>query len=377
MKLALFLLFSFSFFLEAREIPLNSSKVCQKCHPLIYKEFKASMHAKASIFNDPVHKVIWEGHPAKKNKNYKCKKCHTPVDTQLKGLPKPNEIQLHEPISCVYCHRIKSIEEHAKSNINVLDKRGDTLFGARESQKGEKDVEFGVKSSFFGLVTKEHGSPFHKIDFSNENFYNGKLCMGCHSHKQNAHGFNVCKMDAPLDEKQNCITCHMPKVKGSFSTIKKTPTHRFHGFAGVSSNPELLSKYVDLKLRQNKNGWYIEVHNKASHELFLHPMRLGELRIYRERDGKRELLKTERFFKILGSNNKPSPPWVATQVLKNMHLKADETRSYVIDGLHKGDHIEVVLGYYKVNPKIAKKLGLNEKEVSRFRVLKRINQEIR
>ena len=377
MKRVVFIVLFFVFALQAKEIPLSSSKVCRKCHPLIYKEYKNSMHAKASIFKDPLHNALWQKHPDRKKGNYKCKKCHTPADTALKGLPQKNEVQLNEPISCVYCHRIESIEEHTKSNVNVLDKRGDTLFGARAAQKNQKGVEFGLKSSFFGLVKKEHGSPFHKIDFSNENFYNGKVCMGCHSHNQNGHGFNVCKTDEHMSEKRNCITCHMPKVQGSFSTIKHTKTHRFHGFAGVSVAEELLSEYVKMELKQGQNGYEVVVTNLAPHELLLHPMRLGELRIYVYTNGERTLVKKYAFFKVLGKEGKPSAPWEATQMLKNTQLQPERTKAFSLgESVKKGAQVEVVLGFYKVSPKIAKKFHITDKELLRFKVLKTLHKEL-
>jgi len=54
---------------KAKEIPLEATKVCQKCHPLIYQEFRSSMHAKASIFKDEIHKAVWQRHPAHKKGN--------------------------------------------------------------------------------------------------------------------------------------------------------------------------------------------------------------------------------------------------------------------------------------------------------------------
>ncbi len=50
--------------------------------------------------------------------------------------------------------------------------------------------------------------------------------MGCHSHKQNSHKFTVCKTASLNDKKQNSITCHMPKVKGSATMF--TPLKRLH-----------------------------------------------------------------------------------------------------------------------------------------------------
>jgi hypothetical protein len=358
----------------AKQIPLNSSKVCQKCHPIIYEEFQNSMHKNGSIFNDPVHKAIWDQHPLKKKEKYACKKCHTPVDTHLQGVPKKNEIQLHEPISCVYCHKIKDIRHHTKSNENILDTRGDVLFGARKAKKKSSDIKYKKEQSLFGLFTKHSGSPYHEIDFSNENFYNGKVCMGCHSHKRNKHNLAVCEMEfKPQENKQTCIECHMPKVEGSFSTIKESKLHRYHGFAGVSNGTEMLAKYVDIAIKPTKDGFDIHVTNLATHELFLHPMRLGVLRVHVYKKGKDIPLKSVYFVKVLGDDAKKIVPvWDATQVLKNTHLKPNETRviSYKIS-MQKGDSVEIELGFYKVNPKIAQKLQLQDKKLSSFRLLKK------
>ncbi len=53
----------------------------------------------------------------------------------------------------------------------------------------DKIVEYKKESSWFGLSTKVTGSPYHDVDYRNEIFYNGKVCMGCHSHKENSLGF--------------------------------------------------------------------------------------------------------------------------------------------------------------------------------------------
>jgi len=377
MKFLIFITLLFNLGFAAKVIPLNSSKVCQKCHPLIYKEYKTSMHRKASIFSDEVHKAIWDKHPLKKKNKYTCKKCHTPVDKDLKVLPQKNSAQLQNPISCVYCHQIQDVKEHAKSNENILTTKRDTLYGARKSEKNKHDVSYSVKSSFFGLITKEEGSPFHHIDFSNENYYSGKTCMGCHSHKQNKHHFSVCETDFQQKGKQNCIECHMPKVPGSFTTLKNTKTHRFHGFAGVSQNSEMLAKYVDLSFIKQSNGFSVTIVNKAGHELFLHPLRLAQLRIKISRSNKVIFSKTESFKRVIGIDKKPSPPWLATNVVKDNQIKAYEKR--VINfpfKLQKGDSVEIIFGFYKVDPKMAKKLSIQNNENLKFHLLKKLEMEV-
>ena len=43
---------------------------CKKCHPIIADEFESSMHKKSSIYDDKVHKAIWDKHPAKAKGDY-------------------------------------------------------------------------------------------------------------------------------------------------------------------------------------------------------------------------------------------------------------------------------------------------------------------
>ncbi len=56
-------------------------------------------------------------------------------------------------------------------------------------------------------------------------------------------------------------------------------------------------------------------------------------------------------------------PWLATEVVKENMLKADEIKTYKYDTLVKdGDKVEVEFGYFLVNPKMLKKLKLTENE---------------
>jgi hypothetical protein len=348
--------------LHAKEIALNTSKVCQKCHPLIYQEYITSAHFKSSIYDDKIHKAIWDRHPLKKKNKYNCKKCHTPVN-------KPTSKKTNDGyISCVYCHKIKDIKLHAKSNTNIIDDRKNILYGARASKENQKNVTYGIKSSFFGLISKESGSAYHDIDFSNKNFYNSKTCMGCHSHKQNSLGFNLCKVDFDTkSKKKNCIDCHMQKVEGSFSTVKESKQHRFHGFSGVLNHSEMLSKYIDLDIDKKANEVKISIKNNSAHDIFLHPLRKGVLDIFV--DSKK--VKTIYFYKIIGKDGKKTPPWLATSILKDTTLKANEKRVYKI-AIADAKSIEAVFGFYKIDPKVAKKFDLDIKD--NYVVLKRVEK---
>ncbi len=353
---------------------------CKKCHPIIYSEYENSMHSKASIYSDPVHKAVWDKHPYKLKGKYKCAKCHTPSDHKLiegKSHLLKNQIQLTEPISCQACHTIKSIEKHRKMNRNIFTKEKKYFFSADTNRKGEK-IEFKSESSFFGLVKRTTGSPYHNIDYSNESFYNGDMCLGCHDHKQNGKGLLVCDIEIKKDpkSKDTCISCHMPKIKGSFVNLKDSHTHASHAISIHNSDFKSLSKYIKLSLNQTESGFEVNIKNLANHTLFSQPLRVNQLRVTIERAGNAISLKRENFVRIIGKNGKPAMPWIADRVLKDTLIKAHEIRKIKYDTkLQKGDSVAVEFGYYLVNPKALKKLNIKDKSLGEFIVLteKRFN----
>ena len=335
---------------------------CKKCHPIISSEFDNSMHKDTTTFGDKVHKAVWDKHPNKAEDKYTCAKCHT-----------PNSDDKHAGITCLSCHTITDVSKHAKSNTNTYEKRPKTLYSAQKGME-DKKVVYKETSSWLGMVKTKVGSPYHNIDYRNKNYYNGNVCMGCHSHKQNSHKFNVCAIDnkGASDTKENCITCHMPKVYGTATTIRKSDTHAFHGFAGANRSSNLLKKYINIDYQKSSSGFTISVENMAPHDMFTHPLRVLELLVTIKRDGKSIELSSHKFARIIGDSGKPSMPWLATEVVKNNMIKAKEKRAIKYNTkLKQGDSIEVILGYHIVNPKAAKPLGLgNEKDLTELKVLK-------
>ena len=110
--LTLFIVFNLS------SLFANESKVCQKCHPLIYKEYYSSIHRKSSLANDKIYKAVFEKEKQVADKST-CKTCHSP------SAKTPKETK-EEPISCVYCHTITDIQKHEDKNKNILsDKKRD------------------------------------------------------------------------------------------------------------------------------------------------------------------------------------------------------------------------------------------------------------
>ena len=351
----------------------NESKICQKCHPTIYNEYYQSSHRKASVVNNPIHKAYWEKHP-KDEKGYTCAKCHSPTDKKVvqTGLLEENDIQKHEPISCVYCHTIKDVDSGKMSNTNITTGKMKEFYTAEESRKGTKTAAFKTESSWFGLVKKSKNSPYHKIDYNNENYYNGNVCMGCHSHTNNEHNFDIVMLDALItkEDKNTCVTCHMPQILGSKVTLNESKTHAFHGIAGIYHMNKEMGKYIDFNVSKTDKGFTIDVINQANHALFGQALREGKLKASIEREGKTIILEPVVFTRILSKDGKETMPWNATGTLKDTLIYAHKNADFNTT-LQAGDVLTLTLGVQLLTEKGAKALGLEEnKEVSKFRILK-------
>ena len=218
-------------------------------------------------------------------------------------------------------------------------------------------------------------SPYHGIvSEGNEHMQNGNVCIGCHSHKMNKHGLNVCSTNINNEmDGANCVSCHMPKVDGSVSKFKQTKEHAFHGFAGAHFHSDMLSKYINISLLREIKSFTVNIDNQTSHAMLLHPLRLAMLKVKVTREGKTIKLKNKVFVRVIGKNGKPAMPWAANKTLKDTMIKANEKRSvkYAFK-LQKGDKVDVVLGWFLVNPKAIKKLGLqNENVATKFHEFKK------
>jgi len=360
MKTFLFTLFiftcSFSF--------ANDNKVCQKCHPLIYKEYYSSIHRKSSLANDKIYKALFKKEHTNKEKD-SCKNCHSP---SAKNLQEEKEA----PISCIYCHTIKDVQKGDKSNKNILSGKKRDFYTAQADKKNESKVKYGTSSSFFGLIKHSKNSPYHEIEYNNENYYNGNVCMGCHSHVNNDHNFDIIMLDAYIDKKDKytCISCHMPQVMGSKTTLRDSKTHAYHGIAGVHHFTESLGKYIDLHVAKNSNGFSVKIINQANHALFGQAYREGILNVTIVRGNKIISLKPYIFTRIFGKNGAESMPFEAKKVLKDTLIYAKKTINYG-KRVQKDDKIVVTLGFKLISNKAAKELDLQkDKELSKIKILK-------
>ncbi|MCW8894306.1 MAG: cytochrome c family protein [Sulfurimonas sp.] len=357
--------------LLVNSLQANESKVCQKCHPIIYSEYYESSHRKASVYNNPIHKAMWDKHP-KDEKGYTCAKCHSPSDLESlqTGKLTENDIQTQEPISCTYCHTIKDVEEGDSSNTNISNGKKREYYTAEKGIKGK--AEYKTETSWFGLVKESKSSPFHKIDYDNENYYSGNVCMGCHSHTNNEHSFDITMLDAAISDKDEntCVTCHMPQVLGTKVTIHETKTHAYHGIAGIYHKQKKMGEHIDFKISKTNNNFNVEVINKSNHALFGQAFRQGILKAEIKRNGKTIELEPFIFERILAKDGKEVMPWDANEAIKDTLIYAK--RNVVFEqAIKAGDVVTLTLGVQRISDNGAKKLGIEDnKELTKFRVMK-------
>jgi hypothetical protein len=340
---------------------LSLNQTCKGCHTTIYNEFTQSMHKKSSPFEDEIYKQSLQAYH---HNDKDCRSCHTPLAKKDEVLNR-NSVAVQEGISCAYCHRIKEIDAHN----NLLNEQNKHFY-SKDKNKKQDTLKYQDKTSLLGMIKEKKGSPYHTIDYSNDDFYTANMCMGCHKSVKNHQGmllFNI-KEQSTKDTETNCITCHMPQVKGSISSIKKTNTHAYHGFGGVHHKSGLMKKYIKLSLKKGPNGFLVGLKNEASHELFLHPLRQGVLKVEVVRNKKAYPLPPKVFEKNFNHSNH----WKATEITSNTVPKANEKQAFTYDFVlkHK-DRVLVTLGYYLVKPSQLSALKLNSTHrTSKFMVLK-------
>lgn len=339
MRYFLLLLFSLSLF-------ASESKVCQKCHPIIYKEYQQSSHKNSSKSHNLIYKAMFE-QEKEKIESPSCSKCHAPSDEK-------------EAISCIYCHTIENIEEHSQANVTKLSGKKREFYSVDRSKKGTKDIDYATKSSFFGLIKHNSGSPYHKIDYSNEDYYSGNVCMGCHSHNKTNHLQGTFLLDAVIskDDKENCVGCHMPKIQGTKVTINETKTHAYHSIAGIKKRVIDMGKYIDIALHVKKNGFEIELINRANHALFGQLYRQGILHV--ELLSKAKELEPYIFERVLSSDKK--------ELDKDTLLYAKKTVFYN-ERLLKNEVVKVTLLVKNISDKGLIDLNLS-KEIQGQKILK-------
>ncbi|MCK9491898.1 MAG: hypothetical protein M0Q24_07390 [Sulfurimonas sp.] len=357
MKYLLFLLVIISLNAQTK---YPSSESCNECHENIYREHTSSMHHKSTLFKDEVHAKVKE---ATSKNSYKCALCHMPAAKDLRSImsgekqPDPNDYRQTDGVSCFYCHQISKIYDSKAHKINFSNYKGDN------------------KPMVFGNLKKPYESNEHE-SMDNEIYKNSEVCMGCHSHKQNAKGFEVCNTKNQYDKTSDCIGCHMTRTAGTVEKENKgmRKDYASHNFLGVHSQ-KMIKKAVKLELSYKNEVLELTINNKMGHSIITHPMRLKFVKTTITRDKQiiwsnfkeSPIEDTEASFIIVFKDNEgnTSMPSDAVDYKLNRNLKASQTKvvKYKVPKLQKGDEIKSAWISYIVNPQIAKKLDIKSIDI--------------
>jgi hypothetical protein len=120
----------------------------------------------------------------------------------------------------------------------------------------------------------------------------------------------------------------MPKVKGSVSTLRKRKMHTFHGFAGSHYNSDMLQKYVDITLLREIDDFVVNIDNRSSHALLLHPLRTAVLKVSVTHASKTTKLKDKIFIRVIGHNGNQT---IALYQQENYNLDVTQCPYEILD----------------------------------------------
>lgn len=356
MKFLIFLLVITSI-LQAKYM---DSKSCFECHDTIYEEHTKSMHHNSTIFRDEVHKKVADMTSKEK---YECALCHMPSTPNLREVMQDKSkideklMQNQDGVSCFYCHQIDQVHKSKANNINF--------------------VKTYDRVVFYGNLEKADSSERHGSD-NNDIFKNSEVCMGCHSHKENENGIEVCNAKNEYDSTSNCISCHMAKKAGAVERADKKGRKEYasHEFVGIRSSA-MVKEAIELGLTQTDNKITLNIKNKMGHSIITQPMRLKFVKTTITRNNEviwsnfkeSPLEDKEATFAIILEDEQKNPtiPSKAVAYKVNQNLKANGTKSvtYNIDNLKSGDIVKSAWVSYVINPNIAKKLELSNEELSK------------
>ncbi len=162
---------------------------CQECHPDVYAEWKKSWHAMA--WKDP---HVRDKQQADNFKKKDCIPCHAPRPIFERGLRQGERVverisNRDDGVDCISCHRLPQ-GGYAAANKTAQGPCGATFHPLLNSQK---------------------------------------LCAPCHNQHKTVDEW----MSAPPDlKKENCGSCHMPRIERKSRNGKPAREGRDHTFRG-------------------------------------------------------------------------------------------------------------------------------------------------
>ncbi|MCI5122252.1 MAG: hypothetical protein D3908_13905, partial [Candidatus Electrothrix sp. AUS4] len=207
-----------------------------------------------------------------------------------------------------------------------------------------------------------------------ELFAEGKICMGCHSHKLSGKGVPICEMEDEVYG--NCLECHMPVIEGRATVGSEGSTHRSHKMPG-GHDMEMLQKAATLDAEITSEGdtrsLVVTVTNMIKHTFpSSNPMRIAFVKVVaKDKDGKAVWEnfkespledKQALFFKAFkAGEEKGVPSWAADGIAFDTRLNAGEIRKITYPLENQAiTQVDVMLIYRLFPPKAIKAFGIPE-----------------
>ena len=219
--------------IKGQSVPLNrvSAEECKDCHKEIYAQWKSSMHANSTAFNDPIHNAFYRkviGDPAKEGVKTKkgaypvCLQCHVP-NAAIDKVTKTDAMPAYkEGVNCTACHALTAYKgirkDDGKLRLGMLAyERADMLSGPQGFVSGgDGDAIEGLDESDNPHIAETKGV-FMPLDGKPRLFRSQDACMGCHDQRNNSHGVPLCVTGAEYEQsnsKVSCQSCHMSVTNG-------------------------------------------------------------------------------------------------------------------------------------------------------------------
>lgn len=358
---------------NAEPIHQVSSETCKQCHKELYKQWKGSMHANSTAFQDPIHGTFYRkvvGDPGKEGVKHKasgkfpvCLQCHAPNAARDKTTKLDAKPAYKEGVNCVACHTLakyKGIQApNGKLQLGLKSYEvSDVIQGPSGFNRGLQDLTAG--DDMFGGVDDDSKPNPHlgkAVELDGEQIRSLPLegnptqlktsdaCMGCHDQRNNPHGVPLCQTgnEYSISHSQvNCLSCHMPINDGLAD----------HSMGG-GHDPAILRRSVVFNVTSVRKGDILRtdviMKNQQPHSL---PTGAPFRNIYMklsayDKDGnvvwenaKGHPAKTDPqaylVYALADEEGKPAMPPTATQLGQDTRLKPYETRKLVYDIPAKG-----------------------------------------
>lgn len=391
---------------EEPSIHHTPSTVCKACHKEIYKQWKGSMHANSTAFNDPIHGTFYRkvvGDPGKEGVKHKasgkypvCLQCHSPNAAKDKVTKLDAKPAYAEGVNCVACHTLskyngidapngklqlglKSYDYADKlqgpgfnsaNKLAALSAAGDEFgFGGDGADEQKPNPHLGK-----GVTLEGKEIPSMPMESNPMLMRTSDACMGCHDRRNNPHGVPLCATGneyADSKTQVDCLACHMPTNDGFAD----------HTLGGGHSEG-MLKRSVVFAMDSKKDGDKIQstitLINKQPHTMPTGaPFRNLYIKIAAyDKSGKavwqnakghpaKEDSKAFMFYGLTDDKNQPAPPPTATKPGQDNRLKPFETREFKYDVPAKDVVLVRAELYYNLLwPGLVKKFTQIPKEVT-------------